>query len=97
QKRGGGGGGANAEDQRHREVAELVDEHQEPEPDDGDEDRHAGCNLRDAMRRASSSLSTSSARSRAGAPSTAWSVSSTTSAISGKRRRPSRKASTATS
>ena len=63
------------------EVARLVDEDQEREPEQRDEDTHPTSTPRPASRRASASASTSSARSRAGAPSAASSVASTTSAI----------------
>ena len=88
-----------AHPQRNRgdEVAELVHEDEQPEPDDRDEDRHAATSPRSAARRASASAATRSSRSRAGAPSTCSSAAATVSAISGNRIRPSRNAATATS
>ena len=88
---------AHPEHEGHHEVPELVHEDQHPEAQDRDEDRHAGCNPIAASLRASSSAAIRSSRSRAGAPSTRASVSSTTAAMSRKPIRRSRNAATATS
>src|SRR5207253_1207504 len=72
---------AHADGARGEEVPRLVDEHEQPEPEDRNYETHVTTApaARSARRRASPSASTSSSRSRAGAPSTAPSVSSTTS------------------
>ena len=62
---------SQADGERGEEVPRLVDEDEQREAEDRDEDAHTGANLRSVRRRASSSASTSSPRSRAGAPSTA--------------------------
>ena len=49
---------AHAERQRRDEVAQLVHEDEHAEPDDGEEDGHAGVSLRPAARRASASAAT---------------------------------------
>src|SRR5439155_3719769 len=90
---------AHADGSGGEEVAGLVDEHEQPEAEDGDEEAHvttapAACS---ASRRASASASTSPSRSLAAAPSAAAIVSSTTSAIRRNGSRPARKACTATS
>ena len=69
--------GAQADRERREEVAALVDDDEEGQPEDCDQEAQAGANLRSARLRASSSARTSSARSPAGAPSTASSASST--------------------
>ncbi len=81
------------------EVARLVDEDEEAEPQDRDEDVHvtSAPAARSARRRAAESASTSSSRSPAGAPSTPASVSSTTPASPRNGIRPARNACTATS
>src|SRR5436190_19030396 len=78
------------------EMPELVDEDEQGEPEDGDEERHVTSSRR-ASRLASASASTRSAMSRAGAPSTDASVSSTTSAMPRNGSCRSRHAATATS
>src|SRR5207244_6280733 len=82
---------------RDEEVSRLVQQDQNGQPDDGDGHVHAGARLLSASARAPASASTRSSRSRGGAPSTAASVSSTTSAMPRNGSRPSRNAATAIS
>ena len=88
---------AHPDEDRGEEVAGLVDEDQEGEAEDGDDHAHATAALFSVRRRASSSAAVRSSRSRAGAPSTAASVSSTAAAMPRNGSRPARKAATATS
>src|SRR5947207_3109184 len=65
---------AHLDQKRRTEVAELVDEDEQREPEDGDDQGHVTSSLR-ARRLASASASTRSAISRAAAPPTEASVS----------------------
>src|SRR5579864_8037747 len=83
---------SHTDEQRNREVAELMHEDEQQQPDDHDYPDHAT-----RIARAARSASTRSARSRAGEPSAHAMASPTASAISRNGSRPSRNAATATS
>src|SRR5262249_42045332 len=83
----------HADPARRQEVAGLVDQHDQREPDDRGDQAHAT----PTSSRACRSASYSSSRSRAGAPSTRPSTSSTSAAMSRKPIRPAVKAATASS
>src|SRR5207237_9757573 len=83
--------------ERREEVPRLVDEHEEGEPQDGDDEAHTGWSAVSAIRLACASAAVSSSRSAAESPEAVASVRSTVSAIPSKPMRPSREAATATS
>ena len=89
---------AHAEPERRDEVTQLVDEDEHAEPDDREEDGHAGVEPpAGGAPRLGVGGDSRSSRSRAGAPETAPSASATVAAMSRNPIRPSRNASTATS